>query len=281
MATLSTPRKLDRGWRLFIRTVVARAYPRIIGQQRERAWIFFETFLPFVATVGYVYVYRAIQAPEDYIGFAVVGGAMTAFWINVIWSMSAQLYWDKETGNLPLYIQSPTSLMAILFGMALGGLFATSLRAAVILVLGSWLFQVQFQVASFLQLFAIFVLTMVALYGLGMMFGSLFLLFGRDAWQVSQMMQEPVYFVAGFYFPVKSFGFAVALAASVLPLTLGLDAMRQLIFASGPTLGLLAVPIEIGILAALAAAFIVAAKLCLDYMERLAIREGTLMDRRN
>lgn len=281
MTTLSTPRKLDRGWRLFIRTVVARAYPRIIGQQRERAWIFFETFLPFVATVGYVYVYRAIQAPEDYIGFAVFGGAMTAFWINVIWSMSAQLYWDKEAGNLPLYIQSPALLMAILFGMALGGMFVTSLRAAVILVLGSWLFQVQFQVASFLQLFAIFVLTMVALYGLGMIFGSLFLLFGRDAWQISQMMQEPVYFVAGFYFPVKSFGFAVALAASVLPLTLGMDAMRQLIFASGPTLGLLAVPIEIGILATLAVVFIAGAKLCLDYMERLAIREGTLMDRRN
>src|SRR5512141_1270229 len=107
----------DTGWRLFFRTILARAYPRVIGQQREKAWLFFETFLPFLATVGYVYVYRAMQAPEDYIGFAVMGGAMTAFWLNVMWSMGAQLYWEKETGNLALYIMSPTSLMAILLGM--------------------------------------------------------------------------------------------------------------------------------------------------------------------
>lgn len=260
--------------------MVARAYPRIVGQQRERAWIFFETFLPFLATVGYVYVYRAIRAPEDYIGFAVVGGAMTAFWINVMWSMSAQLYWDKEAGNLPLYIQSPAPLMGILFGMALGGMLATLLRAVLIITLGSWLFQIQFSVHSFLQLFAVFALTMAALYGLGMVFGALFLLFGREAWQITQMLQEPVYFVAGFYFPVKSFGFPVALAASLLPLTLGMDAMRQLIFASGPSLGFLAVPTEIAALAGLAVAFIGGAKLCLGYVERLAIQEGTLMDRR-
>ena len=171
----------DTGPRLFIRTIVARAYPRVIGQQREKAWIFFETFLPFLATVGYVFVYRAMQAPEDYIGFVIMGGAMTAFWMNIMWSMSAQMYWEKENGNLALYMIAPSSLMAILLGMALGGLLATTLRAAVILVLGTWLFHVPFAIASFGQLFAVFLLTMVALYGLGMLLASLFLLFGRDA----------------------------------------------------------------------------------------------------
>lgn len=271
---------LQRGWRLFLRTVLARAYPRIIGQQREPAWIFFETFLPFIATVGYIYVYRAIQAPEDYVGFAVMGGAMTAFWLNVMWSMSAQLYWEKESGNLPLYIISPTSLMAILLGMALGGMLSTSLRAAVILVLGTWLFQIPFVVSSFLQLFTVFLLTMTALYGLGMLFASLFLLFGRDAWQITEMLQEPVYFLSGFYFPIKSFGFAVAMLASILPLTLGMDAMRQLVFASGPSLGFLSVELEIGLLAFLAVSFVGAAKYWLARMERVARNEGTLTDRR-
>jgi len=286
MATISktttppVPVKLDRGWHLFLRTVFARAYPRIIGQQREKMWIFFETFLPFLATVGYVYVYRAIQAPDDYIGFAVVGGAMTAFWLNVMWSMSAQLYWDKEAGNLPLYIMSPSSLMAILCGMALGGMLATMLRAIVIIVLGAWLFDIQFAVSSFLQLIAVFTLTMVALYGLGMFSAALFLLFGRDAWQIVMMLQEPVYFVSGFYFPIKSFGFAVALGASILPLTLGMDAMRQLVFASGPSLGFLSVPIEIGALSVLAVLFVTAAKYWLDRIERLARERGSLTDRR-
>ncbi len=276
----AAPPHKDTGWRLFLRTVWARAYPRIIGQRREPTWIFFETFLPFLTTVGYVYVYKAINAPEQYIGFAVMGGAMTAFWINIMWEMSAQLYWDKEQGNLPLFIMSPTSLMAILLGMAIGGMLATCLRAAIIIGLGTWLFQIPFAVSSFPQLIAVFLLTMAALYGLGMLLSSLFLLFGRDAFQISNMLQEPVYFVAGFYFPIQSFGFAVALTASLIPLTLGMDAMRQLVFADGPALGFLAVPVEIAILSVMAVGFIALARLALAVMERKARDEGTLTDRR-
>jgi ABC-2 type transport system permease protein len=271
---------LDTGWRLFLRTVIARAYPRVIGMQREPTWIFFETFLPFLGTVGYVYVYRAMQAPEDYIGFVVIGGAMTAFWLNVMWMMASQLYWEKENGNLPLYIMAPNSLMAILLGMALGGMAATTLRAAVIIGLGTWLFHIPFVIADFAQLFAVFMLTMTALYGLGMLLASLFLLWGREAWQISMALQEPIYFLSGFYFPVKSFGFVMALVTSLLPLTLGLDAMRQLVFASGPTLGFISVRSEIIGLAALAVLFIFAAKYWLDVTERKAIEEGTLTDRR-
>lgn len=268
------------GWRLFIKTVIARAYPRIIGQQREKSWLFFDVFLPLLAVSAYVFVYRAIGAPEEYIGFVVVGGAMTAFWLNVLWSMSSQLYWEKESGNLALYIMAPNSMMAILLGMALGGMFATSLRALAILVVGSWLFRVQYAVADFLQLFAVFLLAMTALYGLGMMSASLFLLLGREAWHISNLAQEPIYLVSGFYFPIKSFNFWVAAAASLIPLTLGLDAMRQLVFPSGATLGFLSVEIEIAILLALCVVFLVAARQLLRTMEQLAIREGRLTESR-
>jgi ABC-2 type transport system permease protein len=175
---LSDNANKNTGARLFIQTVLARAYPRIIGQQREKSWMIFDILLPLIAVAAYVFVYRAIDAPDEYIGFVVMGGAMTAFWMNVLWSMSSQLYWEKETGNLGLYIMAPNSLMAILLGMALGGIVATTLRALAILVFGSWLFKVPYQVASFAQLFAVFTLTMVALYGMGMMFAILFLRHG-------------------------------------------------------------------------------------------------------
>jgi ABC-2 type transport system permease protein len=268
------------GWKLFLRSVIARAYPRVIGQQREISWMFFEIVLPILAVSAYVFVYRAIDAPEEYVGFVVVGGAMIAFWMNVLWNMSSQLYWEKEQGNLALYIIAPNSLMAILLGMALGGLFATTLRALVIIGLGSLFFQVQYQVSSFLQLFAVFFLAMAALYGMGMMAASIFLLLSREAWHISNLAQEPIYLVSGFYFPIKSLNIWVAAAASVIPLTLGLDAMRQLVFPTGPALGFLTVNVEIAILAVLSVVFLVAAKLLLDFMERLAVREGRLTENR-
>lgn len=268
------------GWKLFLQTVVARAYPRVIGQQREKSWMFFDIVLPLLGVCSYVFVYRAIGAPEDYVGFVVVGGAMIAFWMNVLWSMSSQLYWEKEQGNLALFILSPGPMMAILLGMALGGLLATTLRALVIMVLGSWFFDVQYAVASFPQLFAVFFLTMVALYGMGMMLASLFLLLSREAWHLSNLATEPVYLVSGFYFPIKSLNFWVAAAASILPLTLGMDAMRQLVFASGPSLGFISVGLEIGFLTALSIIFLVSARALLNYMEKLAIREGRLTENR-
>ena len=277
--TFSTTKKVT-GWRLFLKTIVARAYPRVIGQQREMSWVFFEVFLPMLAVSAYVFVYRAIGAPEDYVGFVVVGGAMTAFWMNILWSMSSQLYWEKETGNLGLYIMAPNSLMAILLGMAIGGLVATSLRAVAIIVLGSLLFQVQYSVSSFTQLLAVFFLAMTALYGMGMMSASFFLLLSREAWHIANLAQEPVYLASGFYFPIKSFNFWVAAAASLIPLTLGLDAMRQLIFPSGAALGFLNVTVEIAILMILCVVFLVGAKFLLDYMEKLAIREGRITESR-
>jgi len=268
------------GWRLFLKTVVARAYPRVVGQQRERSWLFFDVFLSILAVSAYVFVYRAIGAPEEYVGFVVVGGAMTAFWLNVLWSMSSQLYWEKESGNLALYIMAPNSMMAILLGMALGGIIATALRAAAILLVGSLIFHVQYAVGSLPALVAVFLLTLAALYGLGMMSASLFLLWGREAWHLANLAQEPIYLLSGFYFPVKNLGFWVAVGASIIPLTLGLDAMRQLLFPSGAALGFLTVPVEVAVLAVLCVLFLVAARWLLGYMERIAIREGRLLESR-
>lgn len=273
------PVRRNTGARLFVQTVIGRAYPRVIGQQREKSWLFFDVFFPMLAVAAYVFVYRAIGAPEEYVGFVVVGGAMTAFWMNVLWSMSSQLYWEKEQGNLALYIISPANMMAILLGMAVGGLVATLIRAAVIILLGSLLFQVSYAVTS-LGLLLIFFLAMTALYGLGMMTASLFLLLSREAWHLANLAQEPIYLVSGFYFPIKSFNFWVAAAASIIPLTLGLDAMRQLVFPSGAALGFLNVTIEAAALALLSVLFLAAARLLLGKMERLAIREGRLTEAR-
>ncbi len=268
------------GWRLFLQTVIARAYPRVIGMQRERSWMFFDVFLPLLAVSAYVFVYRAIGAPEEYVGFVVIGGAMTAFWMNVLWAMSSQLYWEKEQGNLALYIMAPNSMMAILLGMAVGGMFATSLRAAAVVLIGSVIFQVQYVVVSLPALLAVFFLAMTALYGMGMMLASLFLLLSREAWHLSNLAQEPIFLLAGFYFPIKHFNFWIAAVASIIPLTLGLDAMRQLVFPSGAALGFVSVPIEIGVLVILCVVFLVAARVLLGYMERLAIREGRLTESR-
>lgn len=260
-----------------LRAVRGRAYPRIVGSKREPSWVLFDVALPLLTVAAYAYIYKYIDAPPEFVGFVILGGAMTAFWLNILWSMASQLYWEKETGNLSLYLMAPVSRMSLLAGMAVGGLFFTTLRAGSTLLIGVFVFSVALNLDSPLMMVAVFIVTMVALYGMGMMFASLYLLFGREAHNMSSLMTEPIYLVSGFYFPVKALGFWVAAGASFIPITLGLDALRQLFFPStSAEYGFLPVGIELVVLAALSVVFIILSKKCLDYMEWLGRTTGRL-----
>lgn len=264
-----------RGVARTIRAMWGRSYPRIIGANRERSWLFYDTVLPLLGTVAFVYVYKALGAPDRFVGYVIMGGATTAFWLNVMWSMAAQFYWDKQGGNLELYMIVPCGVPAILLGMSLGGMVATVLRAVAIVLLGSWLFHVDYTLVQIPVFALVFAVAIVALYGLGVTFASLFLLWGREAWHTANLFMEPVFLVSGFYFPVTALGFWVGMGASIIPLTLALDAMRGLLFPSVHP-SLLPVWWELGILAALAVLFIVVARWSLKKMEYLARREGRL-----
>jgi len=305
---------------LNLRAVVGRAYPRVIGANREPSWIFFEALLPLLGIAAYVFIYKAFgeaaiaaisggqcgrnpcSSPQEQalylqlayqntnalIASVVLGGTMVAFWLNVLWSMASQLYWEKEIGNLQLYMMAPMNRMALLGGMAVGGMFMTSVRAVATLVAGVIVFGVVFQVADPLMLLAVFFVTLTALYGMGMMFASLYLLWGREAWHMSALMEEPIFFASGFYFPVgglfriPGWGPIVAVAGTVIPAGLGLDAMRQLTLgrtAFGGQLWIFSAEVELIILLILAVVFLVLARYALAYLEMLAKREGKLTSR--
>jgi ABC-2 type transport system permease protein len=266
------------GWiKRNMRAIRGRAYPRVIGSTREPSWMFFDVVLPLLTVAAYAYIYKFMQAPKEFVGFVILGGAMTAFWLNILWSMASQLYWEKEIGNLSLYLMAPISRMSILAGMAVGGLFETTLRAASTLAIGIVVFGITLSLSSPIMLIIVFIVTMIALYGMGMMFASLYLLFGREAYHMSNLMTEPIYLASGFYFPVKYLGFWAAAGASIIPITLGLDALRQLFYpTTGNTYRFLPTDVETIILGILCVVFIVLSKLSLDYMERLGKISGRL-----
>jgi ABC-2 type transport system permease protein len=262
---------------LFLRVMFARAYPRVIGLRRQPSWVLLEALLAVLSVASLALVYRTMQAPDDYVGFVILGGVMTAFWLNVLWSMGAQLYCDRDAGNLELFIMAPGSLMAVLAGMALGGMAITLIRALVILGIGWLLFHVSFAPSSWWLLLAVFLLTLVALYGLGMVFASAFLLWGREASHLIQLLQEPVYLLSGLSFPIRILGWLLpCVVAAVLPLTAGIDALRQVLFPRTAGQGLMPVWAEMLLLTVLSITFVTLARSWLAYLERRARRQGRL-----
>jgi len=275
---MTSPGRLAVWWQVIeanLRAANARAYVRIVGANRELSWLVWDVFLPFMGTAAYVFIYRTIKAPPAFTGFVILGGAMTGYWLNTLWSMASQFYWERHTGNLEMFFVAPVSVMSILLGMAVGGMFQTTIRSALTVVLGVFVFHVRFVVYSAAGLLLSFLVTMVALYGLGMMMSSLYLLYGREAWHMSNLLQEPIYLLSGFYFPVRALGPWLAALAGAVPLTFGLDAMRQFLF--GPAaMGWLGPWWEVAVLCGESAVFLWGARRALDYMARLARQEGRL-----
>ncbi len=261
--------------RMNLGAVTARASVRIVAAFRERSWLLGETLFPILSMATFVLVYRGLGAPRAFESFAVLGGAMIAYWNNVLWSMASQFFWEKEQGQLQLYLITPVSRMSILLGMALGGMLATTTRAIVILLAGIFLFHVPFPWERAPGALGLFLLTLGALYGLGMILSSVFFLWGREAWNTVTLFQEPVYLLSGFYFPVSALGTVAASVAGFIPITLGLDGIRQILFGEAAK-GFIPVVWIVPIQAALLILYLLLAHRALLVMENLGKREGRL-----
>jgi len=269
---------LREAFALNARALAARTQVRVLGSLRQPQWIASDAMLPAFGMCAYVLLYRGLGAPRTYETLAVLGGILSTYWINVLWGMGAQLYWEKQQGQLQLYFAAPCSRMAMLGGMALGGVLTTTIRALFAIAMGFGVLGVRIGPFDPWALGAVFVTSMAALYAVGMTFSSLFLLFGREAWHLCNALQEPVYFVSGLYFPIRTLGALGMVAAALVPLGLGIDAMRQVLVGAAAH-GLLPVRTEIAALAAFAVGFGVASKFALDHLEALSKREGRLTQR--
>jgi ABC-2 type transport system permease protein len=263
---------------LFVDATLARAYVRLVGALREPMWTLSDALFPNLGMCAFVLLYRALRAPASYEALALIGGTLTTYWINVVWGMGAQLYFEKQQGQLQLYFAAPCSRLAILTGMALGGFAVTILRSLVGVAIGLWVFHIHVAPFSPWVLAGVFALTMVALYALGMTLSSLFLLYGREAWHTANAIQEPVYFLSGLYFPVRTLGALGAVAAGILPLTLGTDALRQVLLGADAH-GLYPLGRECLGLGAFAVVFLWLAGRAMAYLEALSKREGRLTQR--
>jgi ABC-2 type transport system permease protein len=217
-----------------------------------------------------------MKAPPEYTGFVILGGILMAFWMHMIWSMGMQLFWEKEVGNLERYLMTPLPRPALMLGMAVGGIFMTCTRAAII-YLASWLwFKVQFPVSDPWLAVGVFFATMLALYGMGMALSSLFFMAGRGVFNALGIMAEPIFFLGGFYFPVKYLGVVGIAAATFIPTSLGLDALRQTMFGAYKT-GLLNPLSEMFILILMGIVFTYLSVIAVRVLEEKGRREGKLV----
>ncbi len=266
---------------LWLRTAYARMWVRTHSIFGEPLWIIVTIGFPLFTSLAMALLYRSTGL-NSAVGFAILGGVMISFWGNVLWSMASQFQWDKQQGLFEIYVSSPAPITAILVGMSLGGILGTAPSAALVAVAG-WVFFAPRINPFWPGVIIVFVLTLASLYALGMTLASLYLVYGREAEAMNEAIHEPVSLLSGVYFPslggFSPFPFAVQVVASLIPLTIGMDALRRTLFTSSlgqPPPGFDAIYPHILALAAMAGILLALAQKALKSLEERGRRTGTI-----
>ncbi len=262
----------------WFRTMYARAWVRVKSTYGEPLWLAVNIGFPLFSSAAMALLY-ASTGLSSLTGFAVLGGVMLAFWGNVLWSMATQFNWDKEVGIFEIYLVSPAPITAILVGMSVGGIVGTAPSAALIAIVG-WIFFAPPANPSWSAVVTTFVLTLASLYAMGMVMSSFYLTYGREAESLNETVSEPVSMLSGLYFPSlgsgSPFPFAVQAVASLIPLTVGMDALRKSLFQSE---NIAAVYPNLLALAVMGVVLLYLADRSLEALEMRGRREGTLVVR--
>lgn len=259
----------------WLRTLRGRAYVRIMSQWGEPLWIVVDVGFPLLSSMALALLYES-AGMSSVVGFAILGGIMISFWGNVLWSMASQFSWDKQVGLFEIYISSPSSLSAILLGMSLGGIVNTAPSSIMVAILGWVIFKPHMD-AVWPAVILTFTLTLAGLYSFGMTLSSLYLTYGREADTLNATIQEPISMFSGIYFPsigqFSPFPFGVQAVASLIPLTIGMDALRKSLF-FGEGIG--AIWWNLAALAIMAVALLFIASKSLEVLEKKGRRTGSL-----
>jgi len=260
-------------------SVLARAYPRVFGMIREPSWLFFDLVFPILGMCSFVFLLRSRGVDDAWVSATILASALLTFWTSVIWMMAGQFRWERDSGNLTLYITAPVGLGPITLGMAVGGALGMAFRAVVIITAGTVAFGATYEIREPALLALTLLLGVAAMYALGACLAAFFLISGREADHLGDLLNEPMQLLGGVFAPIRSLGLVGMVAIGVLPLAPAADALRQIAIPQLAVSGLLPVNIELVILVVMVVVFSIGSRYALRYIERVGRAGGKLLTR--
>jgi ABC-2 type transport system permease protein len=202
-------------------------------------------------------------AYTDYLTFVIVGNAAFVYIYASVFYTGRAFFFSRLEGVLDPLFLTPMSRFGFMVGSALVGMINATFDFVILIVIGL-VFGMNVSSFSFLLFFTGLVMTLVALFGLGLVVNGVTLSL-RDRTNVSNLLQTLLYTFSGVVVPVEMMpGWAQAISR-VSPLTYGLRIIRGS-FRSG--VGLSGFYEEILILTGMSLVMLVIGSFCLGAIEK-------------
>lgn len=215
----------------------------VIGmKQRFRypTWFLHFFLSPFVFTTITILTYTSMMSPSsiqsfsqlsggitDVAGFIILGSGIAQFWMFMLWGTGYFIENQRSAGTLEILFLTPTNKVVLLLGVAIQDFIFTSLTIGTMVTLCSLAFGMNLHAVDPIGILVCFILTVVALYAVGIFFASFFVL-TRSANLLANFLQEPIDYLSGTSFPISAIPKLFLFFSALIPITFGIDAFRRM-----------------------------------------------------
>ncbi|WP_457575804.1 ABC transporter permease [Desulfomarina sp.] len=209
----------------------------------------------------------------DYFSFLLIGVAVTDYLSLSTSSFAAEIRSGQTLGTLESLLVSPTSIMTILFSSYMYKLLSTSFRLLFYFMLGFFVFQVRFHSGSIPALLLAFLLLLLPFVGIGLLSAAFIIVFKQGS-PVSFLLNVSSGLLGGAMYPVAVLPDWLQHVSKILPITYGLEALRQVLLNGA---GLREIYGELSVLAIFSVVFPAAGICAIILAVRIARKEGSLL----
>ena len=242
---------------------------------------FFNIFGVITSLIVYYFIdrmfgYRMTEHLEEfgvnYFSYVLLNMAFFSYIGVGMGSFSNRVRHEQVQGTLEALLLSPTKIRTILLGMGLWNLMFATFDVIVYVLLGVFLFGIDFGNVNILSTALVLILTVITFSGLGILSASFVLVFKRGnpiGWVINTL--EGI--LGGVYFPVSVMPAGLRFLANFLPITYAIRAMQLSVY-KGYSPGMIVK--ELSFLVLFALILVPLSFYCFRYALKRTRREGSL-----
>ena len=209
----------------------------------------------------------------DYFPFILIGLALTDYLTISTNTFATEIRSAQMVGTLESLLVTPTSIYTILLSSFTYKALSTSLRMLLYILLGYFIFSIRFQSISFFALGLTFLLTLLPFFGLGLLSAAFIIVFKQGS-PINSLMAMSSGLLGGVVYPVAVLPGWLKPLSSILPITHGLEAFRQILLNGA---GIQEITNQLIILSLLSLFFVGTGCGSLYYGLKIARKEGSLL----
>jgi ABC-2 type transport system permease protein len=213
------------------------------------------------------------QYGSDYFTFLLVGVALTDYFTVATSAFASEIRGAQVVGTLESLLVTPTSIATILLSSFLYRLLITSVRIFLYFLVGITLFDANLNLNNLPAIATTFFLILLPFVGIGLISAS-FIIVLKQGSPISSIVSISSGLLGGVLYPVQVLPDWIQPVSQFLPITHGLEAMRQILINDG---GFVEIGHQLLVLSCFALLFMGSGIFSIIVAVRIARKEGSLL----